>query len=167
VDSQRRLAGLILSMTLLAANAQAQTNPASAANSASGEDSTKNRLETVIVTGEREKEDQVPVQATYTQSSINDETILNLSPGSTTTVQTLLNLQPSIYAESVGPNGMRTDIHFRAFVDGQFGETFGGIPLNDDRLGNAEVHVCRLHIVDRNQVLGARRKHDDEIQFST
>lgn len=88
-------------------------------------------VETVIVTGEHEKLDKIPLKAAFTQSTISKEIIRNASPGVTTTVQTLLNQEPSITAVTSGPSGMRTDIKFRAFNDGQFGETFDGVPLND------------------------------------
>src|SRR5208337_1200789 len=72
-----------------------------------------------------------PMKVTYTQSTIDQEQILNLSPGPTTSVQTLLNTEPSIYATTGGANGMETDIKFRSFADGEFGETVAGVPLND------------------------------------
>jgi hypothetical protein len=72
------------------------------------------------VLGEQEKEDPIPEKATFTESIIGEETLRNLAPGATTTVQTLLNRIPSVFADTAGPNGMRTDIKFRAFVDGQF-----------------------------------------------
>lgn len=108
----------------VAADAGAQTAPAN-------QEPAGKRLETVTVLGEKQKEDPIPVDAAFTESRISEETLRNLSPGATTTVQTLLNTVPSIFANTAGPNGMRTDIKFRAFVDGQFGETVDGIPLND------------------------------------
>ncbi len=94
-------------------------------------DQSKSRIETVIVTGERQSQDKVPMKATFTQSTISQEKILNASPGPTTTIQTILNTEPSIYATTGGANGMETDIKFRAFSDGEFGETVAGVPLND------------------------------------
>ncbi|HWA30202.1 MAG TPA: TonB-dependent receptor [Rhizomicrobium sp.] len=88
-------------------------------------------IETVIVTGKKTEQDKVPMKATYTQSTISQETILNASPGPTTSIQTLLNTEPSIYATTGGPSGMETDVKFRSFSDGEFGETAEGVPLND------------------------------------
>jgi outer membrane receptor protein involved in Fe transport len=88
-------------------------------------------LQTVIVTGKRMAEDKIPQKATYTQSTISKEQILNFSPGPAGNVQTLLNTEPSIYATAGGPNGMNTNIKFRSFYDGEFGETVQGVPLND------------------------------------
>lgn len=102
--------------------AQAQTDTASTKPSG---------IEKVIVTGSRIKQAKIPVKATFTESTISQETILNLSPGPTTTVQTLLATEPSIYASVSGANGMETDVKFRSFADGEFGETVAGVPLND------------------------------------
>jgi outer membrane receptor protein involved in Fe transport len=101
--------------------------PAAVAQTSSNSD-----LETVIVTGKRTAEQpQVPLKAVYTESSISKEQILNLSPSPATSLQTMLNTQPSIYATTGGPNGMNTNIKFRSFADGEFGETVQGVPLND------------------------------------
>src|ERR1700736_18769 len=83
------------------ADARGQTAPAAQ------EPVSKNRLETVTVLGEQEKEDPIPEKATFTESTIGEETLRNLSPGATTTVQTLLNRVPSVFADTAGPNGMR------------------------------------------------------------
>lgn len=88
-------------------------------------------IETVIVSGNRAPLNDIPMQAPYTESSITPEAILNITPSPATTVQTLLNTQPSIYATTGGTNGMETDIKFRSFSDGEFGETVEGVPLND------------------------------------
>ena len=89
-------------------------------------------IETVIVTGKRQAEQPtIPMKAAFTESTISKETILNASPGPGTSMQTLLNTQPSIYAVTGGPNGMNTNIKFRSFVDGEFGETIEGVPFND------------------------------------
>lgn len=71
----------------------------------------------------------IPRKATYSESTIGKRRIDTASPGAN--AQTLLNQLPSIVATSSGPNGMRTNIQFRAFNDGQFSETFDGIALND------------------------------------
>ncbi|MDE2264443.1 MAG: TonB-dependent receptor [Alphaproteobacteria bacterium] len=88
-------------------------------------------VETIIVTGNKLQTDKVPMKAAFTESTISQETLLNESPGPTTTVQTLLNKEPSIYATTGGANGMETNIKFRSFADGEFGETIAGVPLND------------------------------------
>ena len=71
------------------------------------------------------------MKSTYTESTITPEAILNITPSPATTVQTLLTTQPSIYATTGATNGMETDIKFRSFSDGEFGETVAGVPLND------------------------------------
>lgn len=73
----------------------------------------------------------VPPTAAYTQSLIDEDTIRNLSPAPTVTVQTMLNQQPSIFAYANGPNGVETTIYLRAFNSSQFSETFDGVALND------------------------------------
>ena len=73
----------------------------------------------------------VPPTAAYTQSLIDEDTIRNLSPGPTVTVQTMLNQQPSVFAYANGPNGVETNIYLRAFNSSQFSETFDGVALND------------------------------------
>jgi outer membrane receptor protein involved in Fe transport len=109
----------------LAAAAAAQTN------SAPARALTTTEVEQVIVTGNRPEVNTVPIQAPYTESTITPEAILNITPSPAMTVQTLLNTQPSIYATTGATNGMETDIKFRAFADGEFGETIAGVPLND------------------------------------
>lgn len=116
-----------LASTAVGALAFASSAVADTAGTSSGH----YRIETVIVTGERPREDKVPMKATFTQSTIPQEKILNASPGPATTIQTLLNTEPSIYATTGGANGMETNIKFRSFADGEFGETFAGVPLND------------------------------------
>jgi outer membrane receptor protein involved in Fe transport len=85
----------------------------------------------VIVTGNRPAVNVIPLKAPYTESTITPEAILNITPSPAMTVQTLLNTQPSIYATTGATNGMETDIKFRSFADGEFGETIAGVPLND------------------------------------
>ncbi|HEY2446479.1 MAG TPA: TonB-dependent receptor [Rhizomicrobium sp.] len=92
---------------------------------------TNEQIETVIVTGSRPPLNAIPMQAPFTESTITPEAILNITPSPATTVQTLLNTQPSIYATTGATNGMETDIKFRSFSDGEFGETIAGVPLND------------------------------------
>ncbi|HEV2363644.1 MAG TPA: TonB-dependent receptor [Caulobacteraceae bacterium] len=114
---------------IVAAGAAAQTSsnppPRPAANSP------PTTVESVIVTGNRPTLEVIPMKAPYTQSVITPEAILNITPSPATTVQTLLNTQPSIYATTGATNGMETDIKFRSFFDGEFGETIAGVPLND------------------------------------
>jgi len=105
---------------VFALDAVAQTSPAD-----------ESRVETVIVTGNRPPLNDIPMKAPYTESTITPEAILNITPSPAMTVQTLLNTQPSIYATVGATNGMETDIKFRSFVDGEFGETVAGVPLND------------------------------------
>ena len=88
-------------------------------------------IEMVIVTGNRPPLNDIPMKAQYSESTITPEAILNITPSPAMTVQTLLNTQPSIYATVGATNGMETDIKFRSFVDGEFGETIAGVPLND------------------------------------
>ncbi|MBV8495719.1 MAG: TonB-dependent receptor, partial [Gammaproteobacteria bacterium] len=91
----------------------------------------QSQLQTVIISGERPELNTVPMQATFSESSITPEAILNITPSPATSVQTLLNSQPSIYATTGATNGMETNIKFRSFSDGEFGETVAGVPLND------------------------------------
>jgi iron complex outermembrane recepter protein len=109
----------------LATTAFAQTNP----NQPAGRDNAN--IETVIVTANRPPLNDIPMKSTFTESTITPEAILNITPSPAMTVQTLLNTQPSIYATVGATNGMETDIKFRSFVDGEFGETLAGVPLND------------------------------------
>lgn len=107
---------------------------AAAAQSVAGDQSTaaeQKNVETVIVTGNRPPLNDIPMKPTFTESTITPEAILNITPSPAMTVQTLLNTQPSIYATVGATNGMETDIKFRSFVDGEFGETVAGVPLND------------------------------------
>jgi outer membrane receptor protein involved in Fe transport len=118
-----RLAAAFATLLLLPVETHAQsTEPAAPTNA---------QIETVIVTGSRPPLNAIPMHAPYTESTITPEAILNLTPSPATTVQTLLATQPSIYATTGGTNGMETDIKFRAFYDGEFGETIAGVPLND------------------------------------
>jgi outer membrane receptor protein involved in Fe transport len=94
-------------------------------------DERNSQIETVIVTGKRPVLNQIPMKAPFVESTIPPEAILNITPSPAMTVQTLLNTQPSIYATVGATNGMETDIKFRSFVDGEFGETLAGVPLND------------------------------------
>src|SRR5579871_3098233 len=110
---------------MAAAGAAAQTSP-DQRKSAAG-----TTVESVIVTGNRPTLEVIPMRAPYTESTISPEAILNITPSPATTVQTLLNTQPSIYATTGATNGMETDVKFRSFSDGEFGETVAGVPLND------------------------------------
>lgn len=71
----------------------------------------------------------IPQKATYSQSTIGKQQIETASPAAT--AQTLLNQLPSVVATSAGPNGMRSNVQFRAFNDGQFSETYDHISIND------------------------------------
>ena len=101
------------------------------ATTAVAQTSDESKIETVIVTANRPPLNDIPMKSTFTESTITPEAILNVSPSPAMTVQTLLNTQPSIYATVGATNGMETDIKFRSFVDGEFGETIAGVPLND------------------------------------
>ncbi|MDE8345453.1 MAG: TonB-dependent receptor [Acidocella sp.] len=72
---------------------------------------------------------KIPLKATYTQSVISKAVIEHAAPN--TTAQELLAREPSIYVTNNGPGGVNQNITFRAFADGEFSETFDGIPLND------------------------------------
>ncbi|MDE2464515.1 MAG: TonB-dependent receptor [Alphaproteobacteria bacterium] len=88
-------------------------------------------IETVTITGKHVITQTIPLKAVYSTSTISQQVLRNVSPGPGVTVQTLLNQVPSIQAVTSGPAGMRTHITFRAFNDGQFGQTIDGIALND------------------------------------
>jgi iron complex outermembrane receptor protein len=113
-------AGMVVAAGASAQTSSAQTKAAAATT-----------VESVIVTGNRPEVNVVPMRSTYSESTITPAAILNITPSPATTVQTLLNTQPSIYATTGATNGMETDIKFRAFYDGEFGETIAGVPLND------------------------------------
>jgi outer membrane cobalamin receptor len=87
---------------------------ARAADSVDAADATSppNNLDQILVTGQAIA---VPLTAPASESVINENTIRDLLPTPSTTVETLLNSQPSIVATSGGPNGVRTKIFFRAF----------------------------------------------------
>ncbi len=72
---------------------------------------------------------EIPLKAPFAQSTIGKERLEYTSPAET--AQTILNQVPSIVATQAGPGGVRTNVQFRAFNDGQFSETYGGISLND------------------------------------
>lgn len=103
---------------------------ADSANDTAGDD--KKDLSQITVTGQRlTAPAEVPIETQYSQSTITADQIENLSQGPTTTVQTLLNFQPSILAYTDGPLGTRQNIYFRAFASGEFAQTYDGISLND------------------------------------
>ncbi len=126
----RKVTSAVLASVAIAASAYAQTSPdpSSADSSSVAKPST---LQTVIISGDRPPLNAIPMQAPFSESAITPEAILNITPSPATTVQTLLNTQPSIYATTGATNGMETDIKFRAFSNGEFGETIAGVPLND------------------------------------
>jgi iron complex outermembrane receptor protein len=74
---------------------------------------------------------EVPIETQYSESTISAQEIAELSRGPTTTIQTLLNFEPSLFAFTDGPVGTRTTVYFRAFSSGEFAETFDGVGLND------------------------------------
>ena len=88
-------------------------------------------IETVTITGKHVASQTIPLKSVYSTSTISQQVLRNVSPGPGVTVQTLLNQVPSIQAVTSGPAGMRTHITFRAFNDGQFGQTIDGVALND------------------------------------
>ncbi|SFS11864.1 Outer membrane receptor proteins, mostly Fe transport [Dyella sp. OK004] len=98
-------------------------------------DATKRKSDKVVnlngVSVTAQTEAQVPPTAAFTESVISAETIRNLSPGPSTTAQTMLNQEPSIFAYTNGPMGVETTIYFRAFNSSQFAETYAGVALND------------------------------------
>ena len=71
----------------------------------------------------------IPLKAAYAVSAITKKVVCNASPAAT--AQSILTREPSIYANSTGPNGVQTNITFRAFNAGQFSETYDGVALND------------------------------------
>jgi len=87
------------------------------------------KIGTISKSAARAAQSRIPKKAPYTVSIIGKQQIELASPAAN--AQTLLNQLPSVVAVSAGPNGMRTNIQFRAFNDGQFSETFGGVALND------------------------------------
>lgn len=107
-------------------------NPVLARDAATNAHSGKSGKQTIVVVGKRILPTQaIPLKSPYTVSTISQGLLRNASPGPDTSVQTLLNQVPSVQAVTSGPAGMRTNITFRAFNDGQFGQTFDGIVLND------------------------------------
>jgi outer membrane receptor protein involved in Fe transport len=123
VKSKLLLCTALAGTTLAGAHAVAQSNQTTSESNS--------QVETVIVTGNRPPLNSIPMKAPFVESTITPEAILNITPSPAMTVQTLLNTQPSIYATVGATNGMETDIKFRSFVDGEFGETIAGVPLND------------------------------------
>ncbi|MBV9914711.1 MAG: hypothetical protein JOZ93_19200, partial [Sinobacteraceae bacterium] len=131
----RRVVFILLASCAMVTSAYAQTSadqpgPTQPGNSAATS-TQQSQLETVIISGDRPELNTVPTRATFSESTITPEAILNITPSPATTVQTLLNTQPSIYATTGATNGMETTIKFRSFSDGEFGETVAGVPLND------------------------------------
>ena len=82
------------------------------------------------------KKKKVPLKATYTEHIISSKTVRQASP--MTNAQTILARKPSINAFSTGPNGMNSNITFRAFQGDQFSQTFDGIPMNNPFTGYTE-----------------------------
>lgn len=124
-----KLLAIAVSFAILSSqHALAADTDTSDSDSKTSTDDAKNRLETVVVTGQTIA---VPLTEPYSENTISESTIRDLLPTPSTTVETLLNSQPSIVATSAGPNGVRTKIFFRAFDSGQFAQTFDGISLDD------------------------------------
>jgi len=130
-----KVASALLAGIVVIGSAYAQSSPGQTGAPQPGADvaadNQSSLLQTVIVNGNRPALNSIPMRATFSESTITPEAILNITPSPATTVQTLLNTQPSIYATTGATNGMETDIKFRSFADGEFGETIAGVPLND------------------------------------
>ena len=71
---------------------------------------------------------RIPMRSAYSVSIIGPSAIRFASP--MLDVQNLLQRTPSINVRTPAPNGVRTNITFRAFNSGQFSETFAGVPIN-------------------------------------
>ncbi|RZD18134.1 MAG: TonB-dependent receptor [Candidatus Acididesulfobacter diazotrophicus] len=93
----------------------------------------KKRIAIRKITKEAKLKKKVPLKATYTENIISAKTVRNASPMQN--AQTILASKPSIDAFSTGPNGMNSNITFRAFQGDQFSETFDGIPMNNPFTG--------------------------------
>jgi outer membrane receptor protein involved in Fe transport len=117
------LAGLMAAPGLArAADGAIATNPGGDAPASEGSTTVKG----VTVTAAPK-----PMGATFTEGLIPAEAVREASPGASTTLQTLLNTEPSVYIYSDGPLGVRTNYNFRAFNASLFSETVDGIGLND------------------------------------
>jgi outer membrane receptor protein involved in Fe transport len=117
------LAGPGLAQAADTSDAPIATNP-SAPDQSSGE--------TVVVKGVTVTAAPHPkVTATFSEGTIPAETVRDLSTGASTTIQTLLNQEPSVFVFSNGPLGVRTNEFYRAFNSSQFAETIDGIGIND------------------------------------
>jgi len=86
-------------------------------------------LEAIVVTGATDP--AVPAATPYTESVISSEVVRNLSAGPSTTAQTLLGQEPSVFVYANGPLGVETSIYLRAFNSSQFSETYAGVAVND------------------------------------
>ncbi|MHB1645181.1 MAG: TonB-dependent receptor domain-containing protein, partial [bacterium] len=116
------IAGMMLVYNTEIANADSSTK----ANA-------KKRIAIRKITKEAKLKKKVPLKATYTENIISAKTVRNASPMQN--AQTILASKPSIDAFSTGPNGMNSNITFRAFQGDQFSETFDGIPMNNPFTG--------------------------------
>ena len=105
-----KVASALLAGMAVIGSAYAQTSPGQSAAPQPGADPTADiqsgQLQTVIVNGNRPALNAIPMHATFSESTITPEAILNITPSPATTVQTLLNTQPSIYATTGATNGM-------------------------------------------------------------
>jgi iron complex outermembrane receptor protein len=124
--------GLPRFLLVVAVSVVAWPNAGRGATNDASSDNDKSTLEEVVVTGQHLTAPKfVPLETTYSEGTITAEELRTLSPGPSTTVETLLNKQPSIIAFTDGPLGTRTNINFRAFNSGEFAQTYDGVALND------------------------------------
>lgn len=78
---------------------------------------------------------KIPLKSQYAASHISKSEIDKASPAST--VDSLLNTEPSIHATEAGPLGVQNNITFRAFNSAELSQTLDGISLNDPLNGGA------------------------------
>ena len=128
MHSARRYIGVSFIALALGAATQAARAQQAADGSPDPTGAASKNAGEVVVTGQRL---EVPLTVPYSESVIGEEAIKALQAAPDTTVETLLNSQPSIVAVSGGPNGTRTKIFFRSFSSGEFTQTFDGISLDD------------------------------------
>lgn len=78
---------------------------------------------------------KIPLKSQYAASHISKAEIDKASPVST--IDSLLNTEPSIHATEAGPLGVQNNITFRAFNSAELSQTIDGISLNDPLNGGA------------------------------
>ncbi|MHB8310855.1 MAG: TonB-dependent receptor, partial [Metallibacterium sp.] len=121
-------------MSLLPLGALAQTTAASSsatdqpASTKSGTPKPVEKLSKIEVIARELTITRIPMRSAYSVSIIGPSAIRFASP--MLDVQNLLQRTPSINVRTPAPNGVRTNITFRAFNSGQFSETFAGVPIN-------------------------------------